>query len=542
MHIIVVTGWVLSGIGKGISGSSIWALLKASGYHVFMQKFDGYLNADAGTINPYKHGECFVTNDGAETDLDIWHYERYLDTDMNSMSIYTSGKLMQEIMEKERQWDYLGNDVQIIPHFTNLIKDKVKHWFTVNNADISIVEVWGTVGDMENESIVEAMRQLRHELGHDRVMFVHLTYIPYLLASKELKTKPTQNSVKDLRMRGIIPDMLICRADYDIPDDIISKISYMTGVSQSHVIPAPTVDSIYRIPLDYADRNVSEQVLSHLWLPIVSPDMTKRQDLYHHISNATQELRIAMVGKYVGLEDAYYSLNEGIKVAGFYHDCKVKLVFIEAEELTQENIASRLDWIHGICVPWWFGTRGIEGMILAAQYAREQKIPYLGICLGSQIMAMEFARNVLGLVDATSAEFDEVSTSSHHVIHIMESQKSITHKGWSMRLGAYDCVLDPTSKTQDVYSRYGWCFVADNVISERHRHRYEFNNDYRDEFTQAGFLISWTSPDGNLVEMVELADHPFMLATQAHPELKSRPTRPHPLFLGFVEKVKKCCV
>lgn len=535
MHIIVVTGWVLSGIGKGISGSSIWALLKASGYRVFMQKFDGYLNADAGTINPYKHGECFVTNDGAETDLDIGHYERYLDTDMNTMSIYTSGKLMQEIMEKERQWDYLGNDVQIIPHFTNLIKEKVRQWFEHNQADISIVEVGGTVGDMENESIVEAMRQLRHELGHDRVMFVHLTYIPYLLASKELKTKPTQNSVKDLRMRGIIPDMLICRADYDIPDEIMTKISYMTGVPHTHVIPAPTVDSIYRIPLDYAQREVSEHVLTHLWLPVLQPDMSKRSELYTHIHNATQVLRIAMVGKYVGLEDAYYSLNEGLKVAWFYHDRRVKLVFIEAEELTSENIHETLAWIDGICVPGGFGTRGIEGMILAAQYAREHQIPYLGICLGSQIMAIEFARNVLGLIDATSAEFDEAQTSSHHVIHIMESQKSITHKGGSMRLGSYDCHVLLWSKVAQCYDLDTSAYRADGVIAERHRHRYEFNNKYRAAFEQAGFIISWTSPDGELVEMVELRDHPFMLATQAHPELKSRPTRPHPLFMGFVK-------
>lgn len=316
-----------------------------------MQKFDGYLNVDAGTINPFKHGECFVTEDGAETDLDIGHYERYLDTNMSQNSIFTSGKLMLEIMTKERKGEYLGNDVQIVPHFANLVKEKIRLGYESSGADISIVEVGGTVGDVENEAIIESVRQLRQDLGYHNVVYVHLGYIPFLLASKELKTKPIQNSVKDLRMKGIIPDFLVCRADSEIPEEIIKKVSYMTGVKEDHVIPAPTVDSIYRIPLDYKHRQIGSHILEQLELPYTNFDLTKREDLYTHIKNSTRELRIAMVGKYVNLEDAYYSLNESLKVAGFYHNRKVKLIFIEAEELTKENSADKLSDMDGICVP-----------------------------------------------------------------------------------------------------------------------------------------------------------------------------------------------
>lgn len=527
MKIIIVTGWVLSGIGKGITGASIGALLKSAGYNIFMQKFDGYLNVDAGTINPFKHGECFVTEDGAETDLDIWHYERFLDTDMSQMSIFTAGKLMSEIMTRERKWEYLGNDVQIVPHFTNLVKEKIRLGYESSNADISIIEVGGTIGDMENEAIVESVRQLRQDLGYHNVVYVHLTYIPFLLASKELKTKPTQNSVKDLRMRWIIPDFLICRADVDIPHDIIKKVAYMTGVKEDQVIPAPTVDTIYRIPLDYHNNNLWKHILEHLQLPYTNFDLKRREELYTHIISSTTEIRIAMVGKYVNLEDAYYSLNEWLKVAGFYHDRKVKLIFIEAEELTKENITDYLAGMSGICVPGWFGTRGIEGMLLAIEYARAHKVPYLGICLGSQLMAIEFARNVLWYADATSEEFDPEHTSKHHIIHIMEHQKTITEKWGTMRLWTYNCLLQEWTQVKKVYNNTN--------VSERHRHRFEFNNIYRPEFEQHGFIISGTSPDWTLVEMVEIKDHPFMIATQAHPELKSRPTRPHPLFMWFIQ-------
>lgn len=540
MKVIVVTWWVLSGIGKWISGSSLWVLLQSHGYKIFMQKFDWYLNADAGTINPFKHGECFVTEDGSETDLDIGHYERFLDTNMNQMSIFTSWKLMQEIMEKERRWDYLWNDVQIIPHFTDLVKEKIKLWYTSSKADISIVEVWGTIGDMENEAIVEAMRQLRQDFWYQNVFYVHLTYIPYLMASKELKTKPTQNSIKDLRSRWITPDMLICRADYEISEEILTKISYMTWVKKWLVIPAPTVDTIYRIPLDYQKHGLAAKMLDHLWLEKKEHTLKNRENLYHHIIKATKEIHIAMIGKYVWLEDAYYSLNEAIKIAWFYHDYKVKLIFIEAETLNWDNIQEKLGLMHGVCLPWWFGKRWIEGMILAAQYAREHKIPYLWICLWSQIMAIEFARNVLWYSDATSEEFDELWISQHHVIHIMETQKSVIKKWWSMRLGSFDCILRNWSKVEEIYKGFSGNNLNKStiknslIISERHRHRYEFNNFYRKEFENHGFMISGTSPDDNLVEMVELIDHPFMIASQAHPELQSRPTRPHPLFLWFL--------
>lgn len=554
MKIICITGWVLSGIGKGIAGASIGTLLKNCGYKIFMQKFDGYLNVDAGTINPFKHGECFVTADGAETDLDIGHYERFIDTDMNHESIYTMGKLYQEILNKERKWDYLGNDVQIIPHMTALIKSKIKQWYEHSWADISIIEIGGTVGDIENEVIVESVRQLRQEYGSENVIFVHLTYIPYLLASKELKTKPTQNSVKDLRMRGIIPDLLMLRADYPISDDIRTKVASMCGVAHDHVIPLPTLQSIYLVPQHINSYRVWQSLLQLLWEKIKDPDLFSRQFLTTQIQSDLPIMKIAMIGKYVGLEDAYYSLNESLKVAGRYTGYTTKIVFIEAEEVTPENIAKLVADCKGICIPWWFGTRGIEGMITAANYARTHNIPYLWICLGSQIMAIEFARHVLWYIDATSEEFDPEHKSHHHIVHIMEHQKTISDKWWTMRLWNYECVLKKGSKIEELYKRF--CFLnkmktsientnnSSNTqhwtlnISERHRHRFEFNNDYRHEFENNWCIISGTSPDETLVEMIELQAHPFMCATQAHPELLSRPTHPHPLILGFIEACK----
>ena len=530
MNIICITWGVLSGIGKGITWASIGTLLKNCGYKIFMQKFDGYLNVDAGTINPYKHGECFVTADGAETDLDIGHYERFIDTDMNHESIYTMGKLYQEILSKERKWEYLGNDVQIIPHMTELIKSKIKQWYEHSWADISIIEIGGTIGDIENEVIVESVRQLRTEYGANNIIFVHLAYIPYLLASKELKTKPTQNSVKDLRMRGIIPDMLMLRADYEIPDDIRRKVSSMCGVNYNQVIPLPTLDSIYLVPEHLNSHRVGQSLLQLLWKEDKAPDLSSRQYLTTQIQSELPVMKIAMIGKYVWLEDAYYSLNESLKVAGWYTWYKTKIVFIEAEEVTSKNIAELISDCAGICIPWGFGTRGVEGMIITAQYARTYNIPYLGICLGSQIMAIEFARNILWYTDATSEEFDPEHTGTHHIIHIMESQKDLSDKWWTMRLGNYECILKEWTQTQQLYNN--------NTISERHRHRFEFNNDYRTEFESNWFIISGTSPNNTLVEMVELQDHPFMIATQAHPELLARPTHPHPLMIGFLKACK----
>jgi len=528
MKLIVVTGGVLSGIGKGISGASIGAILKASGYKVFMQKFDGYLNVDAGTINPFKHGEVFVMDDGAETDLDVWHYERFIDVSLNKSSCHTSGKLYEEILTKERKGDYLGQDVQIIPHFTDLIKSKIREWFTIASADISIVEIGGTIGDMENEYIVEAIRQMRQELGFHNVVFVHLTYLPYLMATKELKTKPTQNSVKDLRARGITPDFLITRADAEISDAILEKVAFFCGVPISHVVPAPTVESIYQIPLDFAKRDLGKLILDQLKLPSDTLDMRAWEDLYTNIKASVDELHIAMVGKYVWLEDAYYSLNEWLKVAWLHQQRKVKLHFIEAEDIEKDG-TTVLDSMDAICVPGGFGERGVQGMILAVQYAREKKIPYLWVCLWSQIMAIEFARNVLWIADANSQEFAPDGVNS--VVHIMETQKSVTTKGGTMRLGTYPCVIKPDTLAREVF----WV----ETIDERHRHRFEFNNDYRDQMQEAGFVVSGTSPDGELAEIVEIKDHPYMIGAQFHPELISRPLRPHPMFVGLVQAAMK---
>ncbi len=541
MKIIFVTWGVLSGIGKGISAASIGAILKGMGKNVYCQKIDWYLNVDPGTMSPFQHGEVFVTEDWAETDLDIGHYERFLDTDMNRFSSFTSGKLYEEIITKERRGDYLGGTVQIVPHLTDLVKEKIRSGFDLAGADISIVEIGGTVGDMENEYILESARQLQHDLGKENVIFVHVALLPYLAASKELKTKPIQHSVRTLMSYGINPDFLIIRADAPIPEDVIEKIAHSTGISSTHVIPAPTLDSIYRVPLSFHAEHFWEKIFADLGLPEVKADMKKWEILLANIDASHDILRIAMVGKYVGLEDAYYSLNEWLKAAGFAHQKKVKLEFIEAEDIEKElkienwklKITDQgkiseikiLQWFDGICIPGGFGTRGTEGMIEAAKYARENKIPYLGICLGSQIMAIEFARNVLGIVDASSEEFNV--EWKNNIIHIMEHQKGLTTKWGNMRLGSYPCIIHEGTLAGKIYNEL--------TVSERHRHRFEFNPAYREQMEAKGFLVSATSPDGTLAEVVEIKDHPYMIATQSHPELISRPTRPHPLFMGFVK-------
>ncbi len=524
-------------------------------------------------MNPTQHGEVFVTRDGAETDLDIGHYERFLDTDMNRFSSYTSGKLYEEVIMKERRGDYLGGTVQIVPHLTNLVKEKIRLWYESADADVSIIEIGGTVGDMENEYILESARQLQHDLGHENVIFVHVALLPYLGASKELKTKPIQHSVRTLMSYGLSPDFLIVRADAPIPEDTLTKIAHATGLSSSHVIPAPTLDSIYRVPLSFHTYEFWEKILSSLHLPETHPDMSKWEDLLANIDASKDILRIAMVGKYVGLEDAYYSLNEWIKCAWFALQKKVKLEFIEAEDIEKEVWEMRDKWweskkesntqilqpssipllegFDGICIPWGFGTRGTEGMIATAKYARERNIPYLGICLGSQIMAIEYARSVLGIMDASSEEF--TPEGLHNIIHIMEHQKWLTTKWANMRLGTYECIIREGTLAQRVYQSFRYSELAKNpdiwnikhgsfihhddkinTVSERHRHRFEFNPLYRDQMEEAGFIVSATSPDGTLAEIVELRDHPYMIATQAHPELISRPSHPHPLFMGFI--------
>ena len=524
MKIIFVTWGVLSGIGKGISAASIGALLKSAWKKVYCQKFDGYLNVDPGTMSPFQHGEVFVTEDGAETDLDIGHYERFLDTDLNKFSSFTSGKLYEEVIMKERRGDYLGGTVQIVPHLTDLVKEKIQAWFESTNADISIVEIGGTVWDMENEYILESARQLRHDLWEENVQFIHVALLPYLMASKELKTKPIQHSIRTLMSYGISPDFLIVRADTDIPDDMLGKIASSSWIKRENVISAPTLDTIYRVPVAFHKEHLWEKILTNLRIPFMKLDMKPWEEFLANIDASQDVIKIGMVGKYIGLEDAYYSLNEWLKCAGFAYKKRVKLRFVEAEDIEKEG-TKLLEWLDGICIPGGFGTRGTEGMIRAAQYARERNIPYLGICLGSQIMAIEFARNVLGIADASSEEFTPEGTAN--IVHIMDHQKELTTKWGNMRLWSYDCIIRSGTLAREVYK-------TESTI-ERHRHRFEFNPLYRERMEAAWFIVSATSPDGALAEIVELRDHPYMIATQAHPELASRPFAPHPLFMGFVK-------
>lgn len=528
MKIIFVTWGVLSGIGKGIAAASIGTILKWMGYKVFCQKFDGYLNVDPGTMNPIQHGEVFVTEDWAETDLDLGHYERFLDTNLSRLSSFTSGKLYEEMIMKERRWDYLGGTVQIVPHLTDLVKEKIYTGFNSSWADVSIIEIGWTIGDMENEYILETARQVQHDLDPQDVIFVHVALLPYLMASKELKSKPIQHSIRTLMWYGINPDFLIVRADSSIPDDMMGKIARAAWLRDGHVISSPTLDSIYRVPLTYDDMGVGQKIVRSLWMKEKVSDLSNWKILMENIDTSRDILCIGMVGKYVWLEDAYFSLNEWLKSAGFAHKKRVKLRFIEAEDI-EKKWKKVLEWLDGICIPWGFGNRGIEGMILAAKYAREMKIPYLGICLGSQIMAIEFARNVLGIADASSEEF--TPTGEHNIIHIMEHQKGLTSKWGNMRLGSYPCIIRDRTLAKKLYGT--------NTITERHRHRFEFNPAYREEMEKAGFIVSATSPDGTLAEIVELRNHPYMIATQAHPEFASRPTRPHPLFMGFVKAMVK---
>lgn len=515
---------MLSGIGKGIVAASVGALLKGMGYRVFCQKFDGYLNVDPGTMSPFQHGEVFVTEDGAETDLDLGHYERFLDTDLNKLSSFTSGKLYEEILSRERDGKYLGGTVQIVPHLTDLVKEKIREGAEVSGADVSIVEIGGTVGDMENEYLLESARQLQLDLGRENVIFLHVTLLPFLGASKELKTKPTQHSVRTLMGYGISPDFLFMRADDAIPTEILEKTARGCGIRAERVVPVPTADSIYRVPLEFEGFGLSKKIADALGLKNDGCDLSKWERLMEDIEASKDVLRIAMVGKYNDLEDAYFSLNEGLRTAGYAHRKKVKLEFVDATDVETKGV-SLLEGMHGICVPGGFGNRGIEGMILAAKYARENKVPYLGVCLGSQIMAMEFARDVLGIADANSEEF--APEGAHNVVRIMETQKSVRKKGGTMRLGTYPCVIREGSVAERLY--------GSTETTERHRHRFEFDPEYRARMEEKGFVVSATSPDGLLAEIVELRDHPFMVATQAHPEFKSRPTAPHPLFMGFVK-------
>ena len=526
---IFVTGGVVSGLGKGITAASLGRLLKNRGYKVTIQKFDPYINVDPGTMNPYEHGEVFVTDDGAETDLDLGHYERFIDENLTHNSSVTMGKVYSSVIEKERKGEYLGKTVQVIPHITNEIKTRI-YGFENTDTDIVITEVGGTVGDIEGLSIIEAIRQVGLEKNPEDVLYIHVTLLPYIHGSNEIKSKPTQHSVKELQSLGIKPNILVCRTEQDIPDSVREKLSLFCNVRKSSVIQNKTADCLYAVPLMLEEEGLAREVCNHLKLDNYIPNNSKWQKMIDNIRSIDKnnKVRVAIVGKYIKLEDSYISVIESLYHAGFENHVKVEVDLVDAEKINRENAKEELSRYDGIIVPGGFGTRGIEGKIETIKYVRENKVPFLGICLGMQMAVVEFARDVLGLEDANSAEFDE--NTKNPVIHIMEEQKKVDKKGGTMRLGAYPCIIKEGSLASKVYGK--------KEITERHRHRYEFNNDYREKLEKAGLTVSGTSPDGNLVEIVEIKDHPYFIAGQFHPELKSRPNRPAPLFVGLV----KACV
>ena len=532
---IFVTGGVVSGLGKGITASSLGRLLKARGYKVTMQKFDPYLNVDPGTMNPIQHGEVFVTDDGAETDLDLGHYERFIDESLTKNSTVTSGKIYWSVLNKERKGDYGGGTVQVIPHVTNEIKSRFyKSAESLRNTakgkkddkdiEIAIIEVGGTVGDIESQPFIETIRQFKHELGNGNVILVHVVLIPYIKASQELKTKPTQQSVKTLQGMGIQPDILVCRSEHPVDSSIISKISLFCNLEPSCVIVNPDVDILYEVPIVMEKQGLAIAASKCLGLKEKTPNLTEWNKMINNMKNPTKELNIALVGKYVALHDAYLSVVEALKAAGGSNKAKVNITWIDSEVLKKSNVAKYLKGVNGIIVPGGFGQRGVEGMIVAAEYARTKKIPYLGICLGMQVAIIEFARNVLGLKDADSAEFN--TETKNPVIHLLPEQIGVEDLGGTLRLGSYPCKIDKGSKCYKMFGK--------EEINERHRHRYEVNNDYREAYQKNGMVLAGLSPNGKIVEMIEISKHPFYVATQSHPELKSRPNRPHPLFHGFI--------
>ena len=530
---IFVTGGVVSGLGKGITAASLGRLLKNRGYKVTIQKFDPYINVDPGTMNPYEHGEVFVTDDGAETDLDLGHYERFINENLTQNSSVTMGKVYLSVLEKERRGDYLGKTVQVIPHITNEIKERI-YGFENTDTDIVITEIGGTVGDIEGLSIIEAIRQVGLEKNPEDVIYIHVTLLPYIFGSNEIKSKPTQHSVKELQSLGIKPDILVCRTEQEIPENIREKLSLFCNVRKTSVIQNMTADCLYAVPLMLEKEGLAREVCNHLKLDNYIPDNTEWEKMIENIRSINKEdkVTIGIVGKYVKLEDAYLSVVESLHHAGFANKVMVDVKFIDSEKITKDTAKEMLSGIQGIIVPGGFGNRGIEGMIETIHYARENKIPFLGICLGMQMSVVEYARNVLGIQDATSAEFEK--NAKNPVIHIMEEQKKIYKKGGTMRLGSYPCIIKDGTLAYEVYGK--------NEINERHRHRFEYNNDYKERLENAGLICSGTSPDGNLVEIVELdtSIHPYFIAGQFHPELKSRPDNPAPLFVKLVEKAKSC--
>lgn len=521
---IFVTGGVVSGLGKGITAASLGRLLKARGLKVAAQKLDPYINVDPGTMSPYQHGEVYVTEDGAETDLDLGHYERFIDEDLNKYSNLTAGKVYWNVLNKERRGEYLGSTVQVIPHITNEIKEFVYRVGKQTAADVVITEIGGTIGDIESQPFLEAARQISLEVGRENSLFIHVTLVPYLSGSEEHKSKPTQHSVKELQGMGIHPSLIVLRADEPLEESIFQKISLFCNVKQDCVIENRTLPNLYEAPLMLEKSNFSSVVCRELHLEAPEPDLREWEQMVERIRNRSAEVHIGLVGKYVKLHDAYLSVAEAMNHAGYELNTFVKIHWIDSENIEKENVQDIFAGIQGIIVPGGFGNRGIEGMILAAKYARENQIPYLGICLGMQIAVIEFARNSLGLSDANSGEFDE--QCAHKVIDFMPGQSDEIDKGGTLRLGSYPCSIKPGTRMEK-------CYKAD-MISERHRHRYEFNNEYRAKLEKAGLVISGTSPDNRLVETVELEGHPFFVGVQFHPEFKSRPNHPHPLFRGFI--------
>ncbi|SDZ44946.1 CTP synthase [Evansella caseinilytica] len=521
---IFVTGGVVSSLGKGITAASLGRLLKNRGLKVTIQKFDPYINVDPGTMSPYQHGEVFVTDDGAETDLDLGHYERFIDINLGKYSNVTTGKVYSSVIKKERRGDYLGGTVQVIPHITNEIKDRVFRAAKHGNPDVVITEIGGTVGDIESLPFLEAIRQIKSNVGAENVMYIHCTLIPYLSAAGEMKSKPTQHSVKELRSLGIQPNVIVVRTERPVPEDMKDKIALFCDIEKDAVIEARDAETLYEVPLDLQRQNLDDYVCKYLGLKCQDADMTEWIRLVEKVKNLSGKVKIALVGKYVALQDAYLSVAEALRHGGYHFDSDIEIDWIQSENVTRENAAELLSGADGILIPGGFGDRGIEGKIAAIEYARVNKVPMLGICLGMQLASVEYARNVLGMEGANSSELDP--DTSYPIIDLLPEQKDVEDYGGTLRLGLYPCKLKEGTLAFKAYE--------EQVVYERHRHRYEFNNEYRDQMEAAGFVFSGTSPDGRLVEIIEMKDHPFFVASQFHPEFVSRPTRPQPLFRDFI--------
>ena len=519
---IFITGGVVSSLGKGVAASSVGAILEARGFSVTLMKFDPYVNVDPGTMSPYQHGEVFVTDDGAETDLDLGHYERFTHTVTSKRHNYTTGKIYESVINKERRGDYLGKTVQVIPHITDEIKEAMRR--VGDDYDVVIVEIGGTVGDIESLPFLEAIRQFRQELGRGNAVNIHLTLVPYIAAADELKTKPTQHSVRELREIGISADLLLCRCDRALPDDMKRKIALFCNLEPRQVIAARDVSTIYEVPLMFCREGLDDILLELLNLPHYDRDLSRWESLVARIKNPHHRVRVGIVGKYVEFPDAYKSLNEALLHGGIANDCAVELVYVPSEEVEGGSWPREIFEVDSLLVPIGFGQRGTEGKVRAIRYAREHKVPFFGICLGMQCMVIEFARNVCGIKDATSSEFDP--DTPNPIIDLLPEQQDVVDLGGTMRLGLYACKLEENTLAHKLYQQ--------GVIYERHRHRYEFNNAYRNLFLESGYVISGTSPDSRLVEIIEHPDHPFFLATQFHPEFQSTPSKPHPLFIGFM--------